>query len=176
MDSRVTAAGSLGEVQGYDLFDVSQAQLTMVRFYEQVMGASRVILVGELGYTRIADLPEITATSLRYGRPSEFGAAGDDGFITENSWGYRARAIFKFNDAFAGVNLTPVISWSHDVDGYSPANSSGFIEDRKALGLALNADYLNTYNAGISYTRFSGGDFNITKDRDFISATFGVSF
>ncbi len=176
MDIRVTAAGPGGEVQGYELFDVSQAQLTMVRFYEQVMGASRVILVGELGYTRIANLPQITATSLRFGRPSEYGAAGDDGFITEDSWGYRARAIFKFNDAFAGVNLTPVISWSHDVDGYSPANSSGFIEDRKALGLALNADYLGTYTAGISYTRFSGGDFNITKDRDFISATFGVSF
>ena len=121
-------------------------------------------------------MPEITSTSLRYGRPSEYGTTGTDGFITENSWGYRARAIFNYSDVFAGVNLTPTVSWSHDVDGYSPANGSGFVEDRKALGLALNADYLNTYNAGISYTRFFGGDYNLTKDRDFISASVGLSF
>ena len=164
------------EVSGYDNYDVSQAQVTLIRFLDQVMGASRVALVGELAFTHVHGFSEADAGGIRYGRPSEYGQAGNDGFVTENSWGYRARAIFNYSDVFAGVNLKPGISWSHDVEGYSPANSSGFVEGRKALGLALNADYMNTYNFGISYTRFFDGDYNITEDRDFISATVGVSF
>ncbi|WP_233152991.1 DUF1302 domain-containing protein [Motiliproteus sp. MSK22-1] len=172
----VNGLTSGSEVSGYDSYDISQAQVTLVRFIDQVMGASRVALVGELAFTHVHSFSEAGDGGVRYGRPSEYGQDGDDGFVTEDSWGYRARAVFNYNDVLAGINLTPSISWSHDVDGYSPATSSGFIEGRKALGLALNADYLNTYNAGISYTRFFGGDYNITKDRDFISASIGISF
>ena len=109
--------------------------------------------------------------------PSEFGTSMvTTVFVTEDSWGYRARVVFNYSDVFAGVNLSPSISWAHDVDGYSPANASGFIEDRKALSLALTADYLNTYTASISYTRFGDGNYNITKDRDFVAASLGISF
>ncbi len=174
--AHVAAVGTGGEVQGYQTFNVSQAQLTAVRFLDQVMGASRVALVGELGYTHMHDFDEADAGGLRFGRPSEFGTSGDDGFVTENSWGYRARAIFTYSDVFSGINLKPSVSWAHDVEGYSPANSSGFVEGRKAVSLALNGDYLNRYTAGISWTRFFGGDFNISKDRDFIAASLGISF
>ncbi|WP_207062929.1 DUF1302 domain-containing protein [Motiliproteus sp. SC1-56] len=163
-------------VRGYDRFDVTQAQVTAIHFIDRVLGASRLALVGEVAFNHVHSFDEADeAGAIRYGRASEFGQAGSDGFVTANSWGYRARAVFNYNDVFAGINLKPSIGWSHDVDGYSPA-STGFNEGSKALSLALDASYLNTYTAGISYTRFSGGDFNPIRDRDFLSASLGVSF
>jgi hypothetical protein len=97
-----------------------------------------------------------------------------DGFVTDSSWGYRVRSSLTFNNAIAGINLTPSVAWSHDVSGYSP--NSNFIEDRKALSLALGADYLNRYSASLSYTQFSGSDWNTQKDRDFISVSVSVEF
>ncbi|MDT4870861.1 hypothetical protein FQZ97_1059580 [compost metagenome] len=94
--------------------------------------------------------------------------------MTSTSWGYRARAIWDYNNAFAGVNLKPNISWSHDVDGYGP--NGLFNEGNKAVSLGLDAEYANTYTAGLSYTDFFGGDFNTSVDRDFVALSFGVNF
>ena len=51
-----------------------------------------------------------------------------------------------------------------------------FTEDAKALSLSLNAEYLNRYELTLSYTSFSGGDYNTTKDRDFASLSMSYSF
>ena len=96
------------------------------------------------------------------------------GYVTDTSWGYRVRGSLTYNDAFAGVNLTPSFAWSHDVDGWSP--NTNFNEGTKALSIGLGAEYLNRYTSNLSYTVFSGGDYNTQKDRDFISLSFGVSF
>ncbi len=184
MNARVAAANTTTVVNGltagtvvngYDRFDVSQAQVTVARFFNRVMGASRLVLVGEVAVNHIHDFDNADKGGIRYGRPSEYGQAGTDGFTTQDSWGYRARGILNYPDVVAGINLTPSLAWSHDVEGYSPVNT-GFVEGRKAISLGLNADYANRYTAGLSYTRFSGGDYNITSDRDFLSATLGVSF
>jgi hypothetical protein len=73
---------------------------------------------------------------------------------------------------FAGINLSPNVAWSHDVDGYGP----NFSEGNKAISIGVNADYKNTYNASLSYTDFFGGDYNTTTDRDFVALSFGVNF
>ena len=97
-----------------------------------------------------------------------------DGYVTDSSWGYRMRAGLTYNDVFGGVNLTPGLAWSHDVDGYSP--NSNFNEGAKALTVSLGAEYLNRYTATLAYTDFSGGDYNVVEDRDFLSMSFAVSF
>jgi len=97
-----------------------------------------------------------------------------DGYVTDSSWGYRIRAGLTYNDVFAGINLTPTLAWSHDVDGYSP--NSNFNEDAKALTLNLEAEYLNRYTGSLAYTTFSGGDYNAIEDRDFLSLSVSVSF
>mgnify|MGYP006305251601 CR=1 FL=1 len=74
----------------------------------------------------------------------------------------------------SGWNLTPNVAWSHDVSGYSPAPN--FIEGRQALSVGVTADYLNVYQADLSYTSFFGADFNELQDRDFISLSFSVAF
>jgi hypothetical protein len=97
-----------------------------------------------------------------------------DGFTTDFSWGYRVRASATYNGALGGINLTPNMAWSHDVDGYSPAPN--FVEGRQALSLGLRADYLAIYQAEISYTSFFGADYNELADRDFLSLSFSVAF
>ncbi len=182
---RAAAAGLGGKVHGYDRLEVAQAQVTVVRFIEQVMGASRLTLLGEVGYSHVGNLPSLDEH--RYGRAFTYGVGErtgcsasptsvctKDGFVTSNSWGYRILGKLNYPNAFAGVNLSPQAVYSHDVDGNSATGT--FLEDRQALNLALNAEYLNKYTASVSATKFWGGKYNTAKDRDFASVSLGMSF
>ncbi|NUT88819.1 DUF1302 domain-containing protein [Pseudomonas corrugata] len=191
------------DLHGYRRKEITQFQTTFTHFLDQVMGASRLTLVGEVGVTHVGGLE--SKSEARYGRDPVFGpgqlpngtcealnastAAGggqtagnvnsncnNDGFTTATSWGYRARAIWEYPDVFAGVNLKPNVAWSHDVKGYSPGPGGNFEEGRKAVSLGLDAEYQNTYNASLAYTNFFGGDFSTVDDRDFLALSVGVTF
>ncbi|MEH6344297.1 MAG: DUF1302 domain-containing protein [Bermanella sp.] len=152
---------------GYRSFDVSQAQFTAIKLIDQILGASQIAIVGEMGYTYIHDFE------------SDIPFSGDEflnDVVTESSWGYRTRIIAKYNDAFAGVNLSPVLAWSEDVSGISPAPGGNFIEGQQVLSFSLNAEYQNMYTSSISYTQYSGGTTNQLSDRDFASFTLGMQF
>ncbi|MOA53287.1 hypothetical protein D3C78_1767250 [compost metagenome] len=58
------------------------------------------------------------------------------------------------------------------MEGYGP----NFEEGAKAVSIGVDADYLSTYTASLSYTDFFGGDFNTNTDRDFVALSFGVNF
>ncbi|MBU0900563.1 MAG: DUF1302 domain-containing protein [Gammaproteobacteria bacterium] len=192
-------ANSEGLLHGYKRKEITQLQTTFTHFIDQVMGASRLTLVGELGWTHVGGLE--SSDDIRYGRDPIFGTAGalcgpvnastaggksngsllgkscdKDGFTTADSWGYRARAIWDYPDAFAGVNLKPSVAWSHDVDGYSPGPGGNFEEGRKAISLGLDAEYQNTYTASVSYTNFFDGKYSTVDDRDFVALSFGMNF
>ncbi|MNF56788.1 hypothetical protein D3C84_382890 [compost metagenome] len=198
------------DLHGYTRKEITQFQTTLTHFFDQVMGAERLTLVGELGVTQVGGLE--STSEMRYGRdpvfgPGELPATGplntcsqilntstingagpgtsganrsrncnDDGFTTATSWGYRMRAIWDYNDVFAGVNLKPNVAWSHDVDGYSPGPGGNFEEGRKAVSLGLDAEYQNTYTTSLSYTNFFDGDYSTVDDRDFVALSFGVNF
>ncbi len=187
-------------VDGYDRFKVSQAQFTLIKFFDQVMGASRLSFITEFGANYIHDLPD--KDEARYGRSGTFGigtlpvaganftgdfcAAGanintnycnNEGFVTPFSWGYRARFVWDYLNAFAGINLRPQLAWSHDVQGYAPQPGGAFNEGNKSIGLSVEGVYLNKYTAEIGYTNFFGGKpYNESTDRDFISASVSYSF
>ncbi|MDH0567176.1 DUF1302 domain-containing protein [Pseudomonas oleovorans] len=165
--------------RGYNRKEVTQLQTTFTHFIDQVLGAERMTLVGEIGYTRIGGLESLD--KVRYGRDPIYGGYNDaaaiamngrHGFYTSGSWGYRARGILDYNNVFAGINLKPNVAWSHDVDGYGPV----FNEGSKAVSIGVDAEYQNTYTASLSYTNFFGGDYNTQTDRDFVALSFGVSF
>ncbi|MGG2399384.1 DUF1302 domain-containing protein [Pseudomonas sp. SH1-B] len=170
------SAGAGQDNIGYRRKEVTQLQTTFTHFFDQVMGAGRFTLVGEIGMAHVGGLE--SREDMRYGRDSLFGAYGfrgdTHGFVTSTSWGYRVRGIWEYSNAFAGVNLKPNISWSHDVDGYGP--NGLFNEGAKAVSIGIDADYRNTYTASLSYTDFFGGDYNVAVDRDFLALSFGVSF
>lgn len=161
---------------GYRRKEVTQVQSTLTHFFDQVLGAQRLTLVGEAAVVRVGGLE--SRSKLRYGRDSvygQYGFGGDtDGFVTSTSWGYRARAILDYANVIGGINLKPNLSWSHDVAGYGP--NGLFNEGAKAVSVGVDADYRNTYTASLSYTDFFGGDYNVLDDRDFLALSFGVNF
>ncbi|BBN52875.1 hypothetical protein TRE132_10000 [Pseudomonas chlororaphis subsp. aurantiaca] len=169
-----TSAGA--DNTGYRRKEITQVQSTLTQFFDQVLGADRLTLVGEAAIVHVGGLE--SKSQLRYGRDSvygQYGFGGDtDGFVTATSWGYRARAILDYNNLIAGINLKPNLSWSHDVNGYGP--NGLFNEGAKAVSLGVDADYRNTYTASLSYTDFFGGDYNTLKDRDFLALSFGMNF
>ncbi len=166
------------DIEAFRLFDISQAQVTAIKFFDQVAGASRIALVGEVGYTYIHGFDE-GDTEIKYGRSDVYGAAAgdstDDGFTTESSYGYRVRIVGDYSDVFAGINLKPTIAWSDDVKGYSNPGGN-FNEGQQKLGLSVQATYLETYNASIAYTQYMGGDYSVVSDRDFASMSIGMQF
>ncbi|MFT6153258.1 MAG: hypothetical protein ACJA0E_000100 [Bermanella sp.] len=176
----VTAPSSrAGEgVKGYRLFDITQLQFTLINTFNNVAGANQIAVVGEVGGQFIHDFDEV----LRYGRASFYGnptfAADEnlDGFMTESSFGYRARASATYNSVFSGVDLIPTISWSHDVSGTSAGPGGPFLEGNQVLGLSVKAKYLERYSANLAYTMYEGGDYSITGDRDYVSASIDVQF
>lgn len=160
---------------GYKTFDVTQAQVTAIKLFDQVLGANRYALVAEAGYTYVHDLDEDGSIKFK----GTCNAAGTEcsNTVTEGSWGYRLRVSGDYSDVFAGVNLSPVFSFAHDVEGRAPDPGGNFIEDRQTIGLALNAEYANMYTAGLSYTMYEGGgDINGLDDRDYAALTVGVQF
>src|SRR5690554_4401957 len=184
-------------VEGYDRFKVSQAQFTLIKFFDQVMGASRMSLITEFGATYVHDLPD--TSEARYGRSGTFGIGAlpldsgadfcalganintnycnNEGFTTSFSWGYRSRLVWDYPNVFAGINLSPQLAWSHDVKGYAPQPGGAFNEGNKSIGLSLDAVYQNRITANIGYTNFFGGKpYNELTDRDFVSASVSYSF
>jgi hypothetical protein len=196
---------------GYEEVDLTQVQTTIVKFFDQIMGASRVSLIGEVGWAHVGGRPG--RAERRLGRNPNYGmgdfgeidnflgtglpltcAGGEgtaneafgivpnstpshctaDGYVTDNSWGYRIRGVWEYNDVFAGVNLFPQIAWSHDVDGVFPG--AGFNAGNQALGLSVRAEYNRKYRADLAYVSFFGGDYDTRNDRDFLSFSVGVSF
>lgn len=186
-------------VEGYDRFKVSQAQFTLIKFFDQVMGASRMSLITEFGATYVHDLPDYAEA--RYGRSGTFGIGelplaslggadlcanganinvnycNNEGFTTSFSWGYRSRLVWDYPNVFAGINLSPQLAWSHDVKGNAPQPGGAFNEGNKAIGLSLEAVYQNKITGNIGYTNFFGGKpYNELTDRDFVSASVSYSF
>lgn len=64
---RSLEAGPGARVDGYDDVTYTQFQMTFVKLFEQVLGASRLSLVGEVGGTWVGDmiLPKIMAAPPR---------------------------------------------------------------------------------------------------------------
>lgn len=91
-------------------------------------------------------------------------------FATDLSAGYRIVTRWEYYDAFAGVNVTPRLVFSHDVHGYTPAPISNFMEDRMGATLGVSFDYLNRWRFDVSYVSFFGSDQDPLSDRDFVSA------
>lgn len=58
-------------MEGYDRFGVSQLQFTLIKFFDQVMGASRLSFITEFGATYIHDFPD--TDEARYGRSGTYG-------------------------------------------------------------------------------------------------------
>jgi len=204
--SQVPGGAQLGEeISGYRLFDTIQAQLTFTTFLGPRMGADQWVILAELGVNQIEDMPEQDVLrfeapgTVRSGNPDRAGRGS--GFLSANSpcsvggfgvecegvetnpfaddfsWGYRIVSKWDYSDVVGGWNMSPRIVYSHDVEGTTPAPIGNFIEDRKAVTIALGMDLQSKWKADIGYSAFFGaGTANAMGDKDFLAANISYSF
>ncbi|MAG76190.1 MAG: hypothetical protein CL811_05460, partial [Colwelliaceae bacterium] len=165
--------------------DTVQAQVTFTHLFGPMFGASQVTGLLEVGGININDMPDEDVLRLNGpGTGRNGGIAGKEGlelvvqdgvetnpFPTEFAWGYRAVAKLEYNNVFAGINMSPRIVFSHDVEGITPDPLFLFIEDRKSISFGIDFDYQSRWAASFGYNAFFGGvgTTNQMEDRDFIS-------
>lgn len=171
-----TAPGTF--IKGYEDISRTQLQLTVQKIWGvwHAIGADANTTIGEIAVGRLGGLPDSTALF----EPD----------ITDSYWGFQIRHNLSFTGAIAGIiNVDPNIAYRWDVNGVS--NELGgaklMVEGRQSLTTGLNFSYLLKYTAGISYTRFWGGEgdhlinaagsrLNGGTDRDFVAINLKYSF
>jgi len=159
----------------YVLHDVTQAQITAIQLFDQVLGADRYAFVAEIGLNKIHGL-DTSDNAIKFGGTQTNTEAGLDYFAltyedtaTEYSWGYTTRLNAKYNDVFSGVSLSHTLAYTKDVRGNSPDPGGNFNEGDESFGVNLTADYQNTYTASLAYKTSNW-------DRDFASLSIGMTY
>ncbi|MGV8864508.1 MAG: DUF1302 domain-containing protein [Pseudomonas sp.] len=96
--------------------------------------------------------------------------------VNKNAFGYTMMLQGTWNDAYAGVNLSPFVIYKDDFEGNSH-QTGNFIEGRKAYTLGVSASYQNRLEAELQYTEFYGaGQNSAIRDRDNIGLNVKYSF
>ena len=199
-----TSRGSL--VQGYKRMPFSQAQLSAVHTFDQVLGGDRLTLVGEVGYSHIGNLGSSDGSNLRFGRSSVYGmgelsGAGTVGIPgvglvtgnqlctqvlnTANPDQCTEKGFYTANSW--GYRLRAGLEFNDAIAGVNLRPNLAFAHDvegygptftegNKSVSVGLDADFMSQYTASVSYTDYFGGDFNTNTDRDFLAVSVGVSF
>ena len=157
-------------LQGWKRVKMSQFQATATKGIPNILGADQAVLVGEVGFARYSGLPN----GLKFNGPGVFlpataegavaGQAGSvqtDGFITENSWGYRLVGRLEYPNLVFGANVAPRLAFNHDVKGVSQT----FNEGVKSFSVGTNFDWQRRLSLDLSYTNFFGGRTYCGTDR-----------
>lgn len=181
-------------IEGWRRHKVITGQLTATKVGRGILGAAQSTLLAEAGFVR-ADLP--AKNVLRYEGPGTFvggeiaymNASGSntsgvqplsepsEAFADDFSWGYALVARLDYNNAFRGVNVSPLIVFAHDVGGNTPAPLGNFLHGRKTITLGADFTYQNAWAFELRYVNFAGaGRYNLLGDRDYVSATLKYSF
>jgi hypothetical protein len=182
-------------IDGAIELDVWQVQTTFTYLSGPMLGADTGAFVLEMGMNYVPDLPSTSTggpngVGLRLEGPgtvvsgnaafasSHFGEVEPrSAFPSKSSWGYRFRGALIYNNAIGPWTMSPIVSYSQDVNGVSPGPGGNFIEGRTAMSLGLKGTLRNKYEVELNYAEFGGaGRYNQTNDRDFISLTGKVSF
>ncbi|MDW7710299.1 MAG: DUF1302 domain-containing protein [Deferrisomatales bacterium] len=181
------------ELSGYILRNMTQVQVTGTKvFGPGFLWTDQSVLLGEVGYTRVHNMPD--KSDLRLEAPGTFISGNEDlaythgkyaaglvepasAFADANSWGYRLVYRLDFNNAVGAVNLSPRVAWAHDVRGNTPGPGGNFLEGRRAATLGIGATYQSSWSGDLSYTNFFGaGRQNLINDRDFVALNIKYSF
>ncbi|MEP4889574.1 MAG: DUF1302 domain-containing protein [Aliiglaciecola sp.] len=188
--------------EGFVVSDTMQVQFTTTHVFGPTWGTDNLILLGEVGYVSIEDMPDPNVIRLNgpgtSRTPSLEPLRDESGniistreglhiglsdgpetnpFPTDYAWGYRILAVADFNNVFSGVNLRTRATFSHDVEGTTPDPLFLFTEDVKSANLTFEFDYLSKFSAAVGYSSYWGGigNSNALSDRDFVSVNFKYS-
>lgn len=163
------AGGPLNTItHGFERIKRDQVQTTFQKVLSpRLIKADTGSVLAEFGYTNLGHRPEGTPLNP----------------VTNDAWGYVLSLSATYNRAlFDLVNLTPTLSFRHDVDGVA----GPFIEDAKALTVGINYDYMVNWFGTVSVTRnfdgsavknnLTGGPVRGDEDRNWLSINVGYQF
>ncbi len=181
-------------VPGFRRVKVTTGQMTATKVTRGFFGADQSTFIGEAGFVN-ADLPD--KSTLRFDGPGTFvggnlnymnlsgsNASGvqpasepASAFADSFSWGYQLVGRLDYNNAFKGVNVSPLLVFSHDVGGNTPLPMGNFIHGRKSLTIGADFTFQNAWAVELRYVSFfGGGRYNLIADRDYISCNLKYSF
>lgn len=200
LTSRFAANNQIGTyalntyVPGYRREKVWTGQMTATYTGRGWLGAAQTTLLAETGFV-YADLP--AKSSLRFDGPGTFvggnlaymtnsgnNASGilplsepSSAFADDFSWGYQLVGRLDYNNVFHGINVSPLVVFSHDVGGNTPLPMGNFIHGRKTITVGAEFTFQNAWALDLRYVNFFGaGRYNLLGDRDYISCNLKYSF
>jgi hypothetical protein len=164
----------------------------VTKIFGRMLGAEQFTFVGEVGGVW-ADLPSQSTLRLESpgtataGDPTEMMAAGYDpalyppqpssAFADDFSWGYQFLGKLDYNNLFAGVNISPNLGFTHDVQGNTPLPLGNYLRGRKSLTVAAEFVFQNAWVFELRYVNYFGaGNRNLLFDRDYLATTLRYSF
>ena len=165
--------GSGNEVTGFKEFDIQRAEFTFTTVIPKVLGAQKTIVSAQVSSEFIQDLPD--QEDMRFRRHTNFGVGdlGEDGYVTDFSWGYQLTLKSTYANAIGPVTLTPSLTLQHGVEGYS--SDDALQEDQRSLGLGIGMGY-KKLSADLSYTTYNDASYSVVNDRDYLSLSTTYSF
>lgn len=192
-------------IAGYQRFAVDQLDLTGIRAIgssENPIGADQILLLTELGFTHIWNMPQRSRLQLEGGDNNDTHASpGADGtgwpagttastyshtlnptqqthgFASSFAMGYRMLLQFEYDNLLWDLNLKPSIQWGQDVTGISPQPIQNFIMGTKTYVLGTTIESGQQWSGQIFYQGSTGGGtVNTQRDRDVIGAAVSYTF
>jgi hypothetical protein len=200
LSARFAANNQLGTyalntyIPGFRRNKVWTGQMTATKVARGFFGADQSTFIAEAGFVN-ADLP--AKSTLRYDGPGTF-VGGDINFMNNSgsnasgvpppsepasafadsfSWGYQFYGKLDYNNAFRGVNVSPIVAFSHDVSGNTPLPLGNFVHGRKTITIGADFTFQNDWAVELRYVNFFGaGRYNLLSDRDYVSCNLKYSF
>ena len=181
-------------IPGFRNHKVWTGQMTATWTGRGILGAQQSTLLAEAGFVS-ADLPDKNV--LRYDGPGTF-VGGNLAYMTNSgnnasgilplsedpssfadsfSWGYQVVGRLDYNNVFKGVNVSPLLVFTHDVSGNTPLPLANFVHGRKSLTVGAEFTFQNAWAFDLRYVNFFGaGRYNLLSDRDYVSTNLKYSF
>jgi hypothetical protein len=181
-------------ISGYRRLKVWTGQMTATWVGRGFLGAEQTTLLAEAGFVN-ADLP--AKSTLRFDGPGSF-VGGDLNYMNNSgnnasgklppsepasafadpfSWGYQLVGRLDYNNVYRGVNVSPLVVFSHDVGGNTPLPLGNFVHGRKTITVGAEFTFQNAWAFDLRYVNFFGaGRYNLLGDRDYVSCNLKYSF
>jgi len=184
--------------QTYKRYPVSQVQFGVTKLWSDIPDTpiQTVTFVAEAGLDYVHNFPKQAAIFDSYN--STDGASGFQGAVpagatttqggiqstqlaSQTSYGYVMLGTFDMPHTMpGGIDMTPRITFTHDVQGTSPVGAGFFQAHNASIGIGVDFSYLQNLTWGLTYaTNFMIGgspETNPNIDKDFVSAYISYSF